>query len=211
MKKKRKMEGAVCSQCGGAIDSSTSNCSVCGSTAFGRASTPGKEKKATGFFGILFSAVFSLPLTVSIILYVLVLFIHALNENTIIPAIGPISSDWLAVFFESWYSLALGGVLVLIPLLVIILINTYRIRRIFFTVGCSTIASAILSIVVVVLRTQALKVLSGEWQDALVSTTAVFRDFCIIYAIILVVIGATCLSIYSCIAVVKGGKHEKDN
>lgn len=211
MKKKKKMEGNVCSQCGVAIAPSTSNCSVCGSTALIQASTSTKEKKAPGFFSAMLSVIFSLLLTVSIILLVLLLFIHALNENTIIPAIGPISSDLLAVFFDSWYSLVLGGALVLIPVLVIALINTHRVRRLFLGVGCSAIASAILSIVVVIFRTQVLKVLSGEWQDALVNATAVFRDFCFICAGGLVAIGATCLSIYSCIAVVKGGKHEKNN
>ena len=99
----------------------------------------------------------------------------------------------------------------LIPMLVIALINTHRVRRIFLGIGCSAIVSAILSIVVVIFRTQVLKVLSGEWQDALVNATAVFRDFCFICAEVLIVIGAACLSIYSCIAVIKGGKHEKDN
>ncbi len=211
MKKKKKMEGIVCSQCGGAIDPSTSNCSICGSTTLGQASTLTKEKKTPGFWGVLFSVIFSLLLTVSITLLVLLLFIHALNKNTIIPSIGPISSDWLAVFFDSWYSLVLGGALVVIPVLVIALINTHRVRRIFLGIGCSTIASAILSIVVTIFRTQVLKVLSGEWQDTLVNATAVFRDFCVICAGVLIVIGATCLSIYSCIAVVKGGRHEKDN
>ena len=79
MKKKKKMEGVVCSQCGGVIDPSTSNCSICGSTASGQVSTLTKEKKAPGFWGVLFSVIFSLLLTVSITLLVLLVFIHALN------------------------------------------------------------------------------------------------------------------------------------
>lgn len=211
MKKKKKMEGIVCSKCGGTIDPSTSNCSTCGSTALEQASTPTKEKKVPGFWGVLFSVIFSLLLTVSFTMLVLLLFIHALNENTIIPSIGPISSDWLAVFFDSWYSLVLGGALVLIPILIIVLINTNRMRRIFLAIGCSAIASAILSVVAMIIKKQVLKLLSGEWQDTLVNATAVFGDFCIVCAIVLIVIGAACLSIYSCIAVIKGGKHEKDN
>lgn len=175
-----------------------------------------KKKKMKGIVcskcGALFSVVFSLLLTISLIVFVLLLFIHALNENVIIPDIGPISSDWLALFFDSWYSLVLGGALVLIPILIIILINTNRIRRIFLAIGCSTIVSAMLDMATVIFRIQILKFLSGEWQDALVNATAVFRDFCIICAVVLVVIGATCMSIYSCIAVVKGDKkHEKNN
>lgn len=208
---KKKMEGIVCTKCGDAIDPSTSNCSICGSTALEQASTPTKEKRTPVFLGVLFSVIFSLLLTVSIILLVLLLFIHAINENTIIPSIGPISSDWLAAFFDSCYSLVLGGALVLIPMLIIILINTNRIRRIFLAISCSAIVSAILSIVAIIIKAQILKLLSGEWQDALINATAVFGDFCIVCAIVLIVIGATCLSIYSCIVALKGGKHEKDN
>lgn len=211
MKKKKKLEGIICSQCGGAINPSTSNGSVCGITALGQTSTPTKEKKSPSFWGVLFSVIFSLLLTVSITLLVLLLFIHAVNANAIIPSIGSISSDWLAVFFDSWYPLVLGGALVLIPILVIVLFNTNRIRRIFLAIGCSAIASAILSIVAIIIKTHILKLLSGEWQDALVNATTVFGDFCIVCAIILIVIGTACLSIYSCVVVIKGGKHEKDN
>ena len=210
MKRKKKTDH-VCAQCGGAIDSSTLSCSVCGSTAFIPASIATNEKKVPGFFVALLSVIFSLLLSVSFILVVLLLFLYALNENTIIPAIGHISGDLLAVFFDSWYSFVLGGALVLIPMLVIVLMNTHHIRRIFLCVGCSAITSAIFSIVMVLFRTSVFKVLSGEWQDALVNATAVFRDFCFICAGVLVVIGSTCLSIYSCIGMAKGGRHEKDN
>lgn len=211
MKKKKKIEGIACSKCGGAIDPSTSNCSICGSTVLEQTSTPTKEKKVSRFWRVLFSIIFSLLLTISFTLLVLLLFIHALNENTIIPSIGPISSDWLAVFFDSWYTLVLGGALVLIPILIIVLLNTNRKRRVFLAIGCSAIASAILSVVATIIKKQILKLLSGEWQDTLVNATAVFGDFYIVCAIVLVVIGTACLSIYSCIAVIKGGKHEKDN
>lgn len=169
-----------------------------------------KKKKTSIFLGVLFTAIFSLLLSASIVLLILLLFIQALNENVIIPAVGFIPSDWLALFFDSWYSLVLGGALVLIPSLIIVLINMHRVRRIFLAIGCSTIASAMLSIVAIIIRTQIVKLLPGEWQDVLVNVTAVFRDFGVVCAIILLVIGATCLSIYSCIAVVKGGGHEKD-
>lgn len=211
MKKKKKVEGIICSQCGGTIDPSTSNCSICGSTVLGQTSTLTKEKKVPGFWSILFSVIFSLLLTVSITLLVFLLFIHALNENVVLPAVGAISSAWLALFFDSWYSLVLGGAVVLIPTLIIILLNTHRVRRIFLAIGVSSVVSAILCVAGAIIRTHTLKLLSGEWQDILINATAAFKDFCVVCAIILIVIGTTCLSIYSCIAVVKGGKHEKDN
>ena len=62
----------------------------------------------------------------------------------------------------------------------------------------------------VVVKNQVFGFLSEDWQDVLVNATVVFSDVCIICAIILIAIGATCLSVYSCIAIIKGGKHEKD-
>lgn len=210
MKKNNNRAARICAQCGGAIDPSTLNCSICGYTALEQTSTPTKEKRTQKFLRVLFSVVFCLLLTVATLLLVLLLFIHALNENTIIPSIGPISSDWLVVFFDSWYSLVLSGALVLIPMLVVVLINTNRIRRCFLAIGCSAITSAILCTVAILIKTQIRKLLSGEWQNTLINSTSVFGDFCVVCVIILVVIGATCLSIYSCIVAIKGGSHEED-
>lgn len=206
---KKKTVGNACPKCGGTIDSSTLICSVCGETVLAQAVSPIDEKKPPGIFGALFSGLFSLLLAVSTTLLVLLLFINALNKNVQIPSMGPISSDWLAVFFDSWYSLILGGVLVLLPMLIIIFINTHRIRRVFVSIGISAIISALFSAVLGFGDTRVIKLLSGEWQDTLINTTAVFKDFTFICAVILIVIGATCLSVYSCITVIKGAKHEK--
>lgn len=209
MNKKKTMEGNVCSQCGGAIDSSTSNCTVCGGTILEL--SPSHKNKKLVFWSVFFTTICCLLLTISLVLLVLLLFIHALNENVILPAAGFISSDWLALFFDSWYPLLFGDALVLIPILIIVLLNTQRVRRIFFAIGCSSIISAILSITSAIIKIHTLKLLTGEWQDVLVNATTPFNDFSVVCAFILIVIGATCLSIYSCIVPTKGGKHEKDN
>lgn len=168
------------------------------------------KKKSPGLLGALFSAIFSLLLSISLVLLVIGLFIYGLNENVIMPDAGPISGDWLAAFFDSWYCFVLGGVLVLVPALSILLINRHRIRRFFLAAGCAAIVSVVISIAVSMTGLRMLKLLSGAWQDILVNTTVMFRDFCVVCAMILFVIGAGCLSIYSCIAVVKGGRREKD-
>ena len=81
------------------------------------------KKKFFGFLKGLGSVLFSLLLIVSFVVLELLLFIHALSGNVVLPSMGLISSDLLAWLFESWYSFAIGGVIVLIPMVIIILIN----------------------------------------------------------------------------------------
>lgn len=168
------------------------------------------KENSLGFWSAFFTTIFSLLLTASLLLLVLLLFIHAINENAILPAIGAISGDWLALFFDSWYSIVIGGAFVLIPILLIVLLNTRCARRIFLAIGCSGIVASILSVIVAANRMRALKLLSAEWQDVLINVTAAFKDFAVVCAIILIAIGMTCLSIHFCITAVKGGKYEKD-
>lgn len=207
---KKRVKENVCANCGGALDPSASVCAACGETVLDQVSAPVEGKKAPGFWNVFFSVIVGLLLTVSTTLLALLLFMHGLNETVRIPAVGPISGDWLAVFFDAWYPFVLGGAFVLIPLLIIVLINTHRIRRIFLTVGVSATAVAVFSVVFALFETQVVKMLSGEWQEALVNSTAVLKDFFVLYAIIMVVIGAACLSVYSCITVVKGARHEQN-
>lgn len=210
MKNKKKMDSNICSRCGGKIDPSSSLCPVCGEAISVQGIATTDERKSRGVLRGLFSALFGLLLTAATVLLELLLFLYALNENVRLPSLGSISGDWLSVFFDSWYSLALGGALVLIPMLSLVLINTHRIRRIFITVGISSMATAIFSIVLGLTGAQIVKAFSGEWQDILIYATVAFEDFAVLCAVILIIIGAACISIYSSIAVVKGAKHEKD-
>lgn len=210
MKTKTKTAGNVCPRCGGMINPATSRCSVCGSTGQKQPPAPAEEKRIYRVLDVLFSVIFGLLLSVSVMLFVILLFVYALNENGTIPAIGFISGDRLNSFLDSPFSLVLGGVPVLIPVLVIVFINSHRIRRCFLVIGCSAFVSAALCMTAVILRTQMLQSLSAQWQEALINATSVFGDFCVVCALILIAVGAACLSIYSCIAVIKGGKHEKN-
>lgn len=172
-----------------------------------------KEKKAGNsfsFWRVCLTVIFSLLLTAVLVLLLFLLFIHALNDHVVLPNIGPISGDWADVFFDSWYSVILGGVLAMVPVVTIVLLNTRRIRRIFLAVGASAILSAIFSAAAVVIRIRIIQALSGEWQEVLINAAAAFKDFGVIYAMILIAVGAACLSIYFCVAAVKGGRHEKD-
>lgn len=170
-----------------------------------------KENKVLTFLGVLFSIIFSLFLSVSIIILVLLLFLNAINENVTLPDAFFFSGSSLDSFLGSPYSYVLNGALILIPVLLIILLNIRRARRIFLALAYSSCISIILLITSAIISPHVLNLLSGEWQNVLINTTVVFRDFCIICAIILFVIVVTCLSIYFCISAVKGGRHEKNS
>lgn len=211
MKKKKMMEGHGDFRYGGVTSPSTLQSTVHEREILEQVSTHTTENSFFVVLRTLFTAFLSLILAILLVVFVLLIFIKALSENVIIPDIGPVSSIWLVRFFESRYSLIFGSTLAMIPLIIIILLNTYRVRNVFFAVGCSMIISSILSIVMAIFRIRIFKILSGEWQDILVNVTMVFRDFCNICAAIMITIGITCLSIYSCIVIIKGGRHEKEN
>lgn len=169
------------------------------------------EKKSPGCFGAFLTALFSLVLTLMLVLAVAILFVHALNENVPIPAIGFISDVWLAEFFDTWYALAFAGILVLLPMLLIMLINANWIRAAFLSYGVSAVAAALCAVASGIAAPWGLPLLPGDWQNTLVNTTMVYRDFTQVCGILLVLFGAACLSVHSCIRVVKGGSHEKDS
>ena len=206
----KKMEADSCPQRGSPADLPASACPACGSAAKEQAvPSPAGRRRTNGLLGAFFSVIFSILLSVLMMLFAIFLFLHALGQRVMMPAAGPISDDWLALLFQSWYSLAIGGALVLVPLAAIILINAHSMRRSFLAVGCSMLLSAIFGIAAAITAPQALKLLPGAWQDILVNSVTAFGDFCIVWALLFIVIGAACLSIYSCIAAVKGGRHEK--
>lgn len=204
MKKKKN----VCPQCQGTIDPATATCAACGYVA--EKAKPAR-KSGNGFLrflGVFFSVIFSIVLVVTLVALVLFLFGHALSENVALPALGPISSNWLAGFFAEWYSIAFGCIVVLIPLLILVLINTRRMRRFFLATGWSSLVAMLVVIAAVVVRVWAVQWIPGQWGETLSDVTAGFKDFGNICAVALGVLGATCLSVYYCIVAATGGKKK---
>lgn len=201
----------VCAQCGGMIEPSAAFCPLCGEPApVQEPAIPKHREERPGIWSILGSIMFGLLLAMSIVLLIGLLFVHALSQNVPIPAVGPASEELLAGFFISWFPFVLGGLLVLIPLLLLLLIHRCRIRRVFFTLGISTVAAAALSAVFGLFGGRILGMLSEVWQEVLVNSTVVFQEFSTVCAVILAMFGAGCLSVYACIHAVKGEIHEKD-
>lgn len=131
------------------------------------------------------------------------LFVWSLREQADLPAAGPVSGEWLVILF-----FAVGGVMALLSAAVMILVNVHRLRRVFLGVGIAGITAALLSTAAGLGRIWLLQLLNGRWQALLVDTTAVFRDFSLLCAMILAAGGAACLSIYGCIRAVRGGQYE---
>lgn len=169
-----------------------------------------KEKNRLGFWDFIFSAFLCILLSVFLIILATMIFVHGLSGGTALPALGPISGAQITSFFEARYFLIPCCILIFIPMLILIIVNAHRIRRIFPAFGCSSIIAAIIGIVMVIFRNEIVKNFSGEWQDTLVNSTSVFKELFIIFALILIAVGATFLSIYSCIAVTKGGKQKNE-
>ncbi|GAA6396764.1 hypothetical protein [Solibaculum mannosilyticum] len=165
-----------------------------------------KEQRFPRVFRIVLTVLFCFLLAGSTALLIILAFVYALNENVQIPSIGFIHGEWLTSVFDSWYPILFGIILVLVPLLILILLNKRRIRITFLSIGISFLIIAIISVIFGYIEPSAISLLSGEWQDVLVNTTTVFKDFTTVCAIILILSGATCLSIYFCIAVMKGDK-----
>lgn len=146
-----------------------------------------------------------------LLLLLAVLFLYALNENVRLPSIGIVSEGWLTAFFDTWYPVALGIVFVLIPFLLIVLVNLHRIRRVFAAGGISFLCAGILSVVSGAFGASVIPFMGGDWQEILIGTASVWKEFTAVCSIPAIMLGAFCLSVYACIAVVKGGRNEKNS
>lgn len=159
-----------------------------------------KRHDVLSFFVLL---PFCLVLTVSIESLILFLFIRGVSQNVMLPAIGVISAEQLSSFLDSRLSLAAGGSLPLIPTLAIVLINWHKGSMSVLAVGCSAVASAMLSVVIAIYRIQILHLLYWDWQDTLVEVISLFRDYCIVLSLVQLTVGVSMLSLYRCIRIAK--------
>ena len=206
MRKKKHNNQAVCPRCGNSIDPDTMLCTVCAEPVIVPGN--GREEKSENFLGVFAMTLSGLMLAVSVVLMMILLFFHALHEKTSLPALGIISSQGMAIIFDAWYPFALGGGLILIWTLVIAMINVQRFRTFFRVVGVSVLAGAAGSASIGLLVNRLFRLMSGAWQDVMVNAAGVFREFALVYAVILVMVGSLFLLIHGCIAAVKGGSHE---
>lgn len=170
------------------------------------------KRKKDHFGTVFFTGVFSLVLAAMTALFSLILFLQALGQTVKLPALGDITSKTVNAFFDSWLCIALGGVLVLLPLLIIVLMNTHRIFRIFQALGAAALLAAVLSgtggLVLPVLANAGAAFLPDSWQGIFVNASGIFQDYALVVAVILCAVGAGCLSVSSCIRIVKGARHE---
>ena len=163
-------------------------------------------RKGIKIIRTFFSIILSLLLAVIIFLFLLFLFARALNETVSFPSFGPVSGDLLAEILGEWYSMTFGVTAVMIPLLLIVLFNLSYIRRAFAFVGVSAIMAALFSAAFSFVSSEAIRSLSGEWQEALLNSRTVLKSFFAVWAVVMAAVGTFCISVYSCISVVKGVK-----
>jgi hypothetical protein len=200
-KKQGSAANHVCSQCGGTLDLATGKCLFCGATAPEQPSE--KYDEPLRGLKVALTVVASILLMISSVLFVIILLFRALSSNITLAAIGALSAGRLTAFFNSWSSLAVGLGLVILHLMLLVLINNRRIRRAFLASGVVALLTAGVCLGMGIAVPKLIHVLSGGWQDVLVGVTRVVRDFAFVYAVFMIGIGATCLSIFSCIAVTR--------
>lgn len=168
--------------------------------------TKPQARRSSGIVGSVFSGFF---LTVSTTLLTLLLFLHALNQLVQLPAIGFISDEWLVPLLDEWYAIAIGGVLVALCLVFLVLCNTHRIRRFFYTIGCAWAVSAILIGALGCSSTLWVGWLPDLWQNILIPVTSALQAFSYICAGALLLLSFFGFSVYACIRAVKGGNYEQ--
>ncbi len=149
----------------------------------------------------------SVILALCTVALLILIYLDALSGLWHIPDIGAVSSEWLLSLFSTWYVGLIGVALIAVPLLLIILVNVNRFRRVLLGVGISMLSVALVIMIFALLDEWLLGSFSADWQDVLVNTSAVLDSYCMLGAIVLVVIGAGCLSAYACIAAIKGAKR----
>lgn len=197
----------VCAQCGASLGTD-GMCPVCGAVgtvpeAPAQAKKPSKAARVLlSACSVLLSALFALLLTAMALL----LFLQAVNQNAPLPALGRLDT---AAVLDAWYAMALGALLTLLPLVLLFVANRRCLRRAFAYVGASLLSAAALCVIGRIVASPALRLLHSAWQNALIEPLAVGQDFLMVSALLLLAVGAICLSVYFCIAAGKGDSHGK--
>lgn len=142
---------------------------------------------------------------------VVLLFVKGVTQGMTLPAAGPISGGRLTAFLETPYAVAATAVPAAVFGICVVLLQTRRPRRIFFSLSVWCLAAAALLVLLAWRAVPLLQWLPAEWQQLLVGTTRVFGTCMALCALALTAVSATALSVYACIAAAKGGRHEKNS
>lgn len=150
------------------------------------------------------SVFLGLLLTLSTLLMILFLFLSALGE-----AGTPLAGIELAGFWTSWVPPVLSGLLVLVFAVLLILWHRHWIRRFFLNLGICCLVSSILSAGLGMAAPWIRQQLPAGWQNALVNSWEIFQGYFLVWTVLLLAVGAGCLSGYFCVRAGKGGRNEK--
>lgn len=201
-----------CPQCGQEESPTMSFCSACGSALPTPKSTKKERRRdqarSPGILSLFFTPLFSLFFIASLLMLMFIIFLQALHEYIVIPSLGALHEAQVANFFSAWYPIAFAAILVMILFVILVILNRQRIRRIFATSGISLLIAGFMAIFLGLFSKSLISFVSLPWQDMLISKSVLFKEFTTLGGLIFVVLGALCLSIYSCIVIVKGKKHE---
>ena len=165
-----------------------------------------KKSKASGRVGTILLSIF---FTLFLFLLFFVLFLFGVTNSVALPTAGGFTDNWSIVFFGSLIPVILSSLLAVAFIVMIVLVNTGRVRRIFLALGVSFLVTGVINIAAGILGAYGVPYLSGNWQSLLVNATVTFREFMIVCAVLLAVMGIVFISVYASITAIKGGaEHE---
>ncbi len=150
------------------------------------------------------SVFLGLLLALSILLLILFLFLSALGESG-----ASLTEIGLAGFWTSWVPPVLSGLLILLFLVLLLLWHRHRSRRFFLNLGISSVTVGFLSAGMGIVLPWIRQQLPAGWQNALVNSWEIFQGYSLFWAMLLLALGAGCLSGYFCVRAGKGGRNEK--
>ncbi len=217
----------VCPVCGRTEDNPAMRyCTVCGNQLI--TETPYREPAADeliteelsdreqwsappvrrGFGSMFASTVFSVFFVIFTVSLVIILYLSALGKSAPVPALLTLNGVELSDYLATWYPTALAALLVVIPLLLIFLANLKQIRFFFRCMGIADMAAAVLLLALGLGAKPLFVCLPEALRDFTAGSAETFGSLAVVSAILLVVLGAICFSVYAMILILKGDRHE---
>ncbi len=203
--KKDAPKNKVCGSCGNIAEPNAVICSVCGGI-LEREKPKIKTKQKGG--GV--TCLTAILLGVFALLFNLSLFIFDVAKNMSSLLIGDLEYDTVFKATSSLLTLILVGVCVAGLLALLVYINIHYIRRLFSALGIVSVSLAAINLVLGLMANIISSVVSGAWGGFLTAAADPFKSYSYLSALTLVLIGATCFSVYASIFAVKKGDEDEN-
>lgn len=168
-----------------------------------------KNASGGGAVSVIFSVISAILLIAFTLVFMVVYFLHTIADNVRFPSALEygLSGARINDFMESAYPVVLSGALMVIPMVLIILLNLRRFRRVFLTFGISDVIIGVLCFPLGIYAVDILGLFPAALQDVLMAPSKVFTDLSYVFGAGWIVLGIFLICIYACINVLRRTKH----